>query len=78
MIELFENSNNTFYAGPPPKHVSETKKEILKILDSIKLKKPWFYFIHLVDMNSLRVKSEPDGIPDVINRLWNRKNFREN
>tara|TARA_B100000949_G_scaffold130494_1_gene115030 strand:+ start:69 stop:1418 length:1350 start_codon:yes stop_codon:yes gene_type:complete len=70
MIELFENSNNTFYAGPPPKHVSETKKEILKILDSIKLKKPWFYFIHLVDMNALRVKSEPDGIPEFLDKKF--------
>ena len=68
MIELFENSNNTFYAGPPAKHVSETKKEILKILNSIKLKKPWFYFIHLLDISALRLESSPFGIPEFLDK----------
>ena len=70
MMELFENSNNTFYAGPPAKHISETKKEILKILDSVKLKKPWFYFIHLLDTSALRRESSPFGIPEFLDEKF--------
>ena len=35
ILELFQNRNKTYYAGPPVKHISETNNEILKILDSI-------------------------------------------
>jgi len=64
MIDLFENSDSTYFAGPPVRHLSETKHEILKILNSIKKKTPWFYFIHLLDNSALRQESPPYGIPE--------------
>jgi arylsulfatase A-like enzyme len=66
MIEFFENSNNTYYAGPPVKHFSESHEEIVKIIDEIKEKTPWFYFIHLLDNSSLRQESSPYGIPEFL------------
>jgi len=70
MAELFENSKNSYYAGPPVKHISETKEEILKNLDSIKLKKPWFYFIHILDINALRQEPSPFGIPEFLDEKF--------
>ena len=64
MLEIFQNTNKTYYAGPPVKHVAETKNEILKLLDSIKGKKSWFYFIHLLDISALRQEKPPYGISE--------------
>ena len=64
MIDLFENSDSTYFAGPPVRHLSQTKNEILKLLNSIKEKKPWFCFIHLLDNSALRQESPPYGIPE--------------
>ena len=64
ILELFQNKNKTYYAGPPVKHISETNNEILKILDSIKDKKPWFFFIHLLDISALRQENPPYEISE--------------
>jgi len=64
MLKIFQNTNKTYYAGPPVKHISETKNEILKLLDSIKEKKPWFCFIHLLDISALRQEKSPYGISE--------------
>ena len=61
---MFQNKNKTYYAGPPVKHISETNNEILKILDSIKDKKPWFFFIHLLDISALRQENPPYEISE--------------
>ena len=66
MIDLFENSNSTYFAGPPIKHISEIHSEINKIINTIEKKVPWFLFIHLLDNSSLRQESSPYGIPEFL------------
>ena len=64
ILEIFQNVNKTYYAGPPVKHISETKNEILKLLNSIEEKTPWFCFFHLLDISALRQEKPPYGISD--------------
>ncbi len=64
ILEIFQNMNKTYYAGPPVKHISETKNEILELLNSIKEKTPWFCFLHLLDISALRQEKPPYGLSD--------------
>jgi arylsulfatase A-like enzyme len=64
ILEIFQNMNKTYYAGPPVKHISETKNEILELLNSIKGKTPWFCFLHLLDISALRQEKPPYGISE--------------
>ena len=77
MLEMFQNTNKTYYAGPPVKHVSETKNEILKILESTKEKKPWFCFVHLLDISALRQEKPPYGISEFFDERFGKAPYEK-
>lgn len=55
LSEFFENEDNAYEPGPPPQTLSNGMSEkILKLLNSIKDKSPWFCYIHLFDLHPLR------------------------
>jgi len=58
----FENKNFTYSAGPPAELLSEGYgTKIVQLLDNKKLEKPWFFYIHIMDLHwPLVVPSEYD------------------
>ena len=70
MLELFENEEKTYFAGPPVKHISETKNKIIELLNSIKIKEPWFCFIHFLDISAFRQEEPPYGIKEFLDNEY--------
>lgn len=75
MVDFFENSNNSYFAGPPVVHISDTKNEIIKLINNIKETNPWFCFIHLLDNSALRQELPPYGIQNFYNEKFGETDY---
>lgn len=75
LYRFFENNDSTYYAGPPAKHISDTGKKILKLLESKTMKEPWFYYIHLLDTTALRQESPPYGIGEFYDEKFGKSPY---
>jgi len=63
LSKYFENENSGYSAGPPAEPLSNNLgNKILKLFDIITQDKPWFYFLHIEELHSLREGSNPIGI----------------
>lgn len=51
LINLCENKENTYDAGPPAVPLSKTFTQIINLLHSIAMHEPWFYFLHIFDLH---------------------------
>ena len=63
LSKYFENKNSGYSAGPPAEPLSANLgKKILKLLETGQMKKPWFCFLHIEELHSLREGSTPVGL----------------
>ena len=63
LSKYFENENSGYSAGPPAEPLSNNLGDkILELFNNIEQDKPWFYFLHIEELHSLREGSEPIGI----------------
>lgn len=60
LANFFENKEHVYEPGPPPETLpTGMTDKILKLLDSLDNKKPWFCYIHLFDLHPLREGRQP-------------------
>ena len=61
----FENTENTLECGPPPQTLTTGMNEKIKLLlASLPKEKPWFCYIHLLDLHPLREGKIPPKIKE--------------
>ena len=60
LANFLENKEHVYEPGPPPETLpTGMTDKILKLLDSLDNKKPWFCYIHLFDLHPLREGRQP-------------------
>ena len=60
LANFLENKEHVYEPGPPPETLpTGMTDKILKLLDSVDNKKPWFCYIHLFDLHPLREGRQP-------------------
>jgi len=62
IISWCENNDNTYEAGPPTIPLSKTAKQIINLFDSNKMLEPWFYFLHIFDLHTIREGTIPNWL----------------
>ncbi len=74
--EYFQNENYFYEPGPPPETLSTgILNRILNILDSIKNRSPWFFYIHLFDLHPLREGRMPLDIDEFKSEKFGKSSY---
>ena len=61
IADFLQNDNHMYEPGPPPENsfYGNDRKKFLTLLDSLRVKSPWFCYVHLFDLHPLREGRQP-------------------